>query len=183
MKDNNLIIGAVVVVVIVLGIVLFSADVNNPELATNTTDTTTEVTQTQTAVKTTVTTPPKVESFTNIFPHKGNFKCVYEEVTPSTRSTNIMYFSDGKMRVEFRTFSGASNIMFYDGQYMYNWVEGQSTGKISIPKSISDFPAIIPKDITQGKVLGSGLNSASWDCQAWAKDPSLVTKPSYVKFY
>src|SRR3989338_2323434 len=181
MKDN-LLIGAVVVIVIILGIVLFNSNNNSPQISPNNTATTEETTKTPAPVVKTASPAPKVEDFTNIFPQKGNFKCVYEEVTPSSRSTNTMYFSDGKMRVEFRTLAGASNIMFYDGKYMYNWGEGQNTGIISQPKSISDFPAIIPKDITQGKVLGSGLNSVSWDCNAWAKDPTLVTKHSYIVF-
>ncbi len=184
MKDN-LLWGAGAVVIIILAVVLFGSNSKAPVTIEENTNLTPEETvkSTTSGTKVVTSTPaPKVEEFTNIFPQKGNFKCVYEEVSPSKRSTHTMYFSDGKMRVESRTLSGSSNIMFYDGRYMYNWVEGQGTGTLSQPKAISDFPAIIPKDITSGKVLGSGLDSASWDCFAWAKDSSLVTKPSYVIF-
>ena len=138
-------------------------------------------TKTNTVPNSTKTTP-KSSELSSIFPQKGNYECNYEEVTSSQRSTNVIYFSDGKMRAEFRTLGGSSNLMVYDGVYMYNWIEGQSKGILSQPKSISDFPAIIPKDITDGRVLGSGLNSASWYCHAWSKDASLLAKPSYLSF-
>lgn len=184
-NTKNYLLGALAVLIVVV-LVLVGSN-NDSSVVTETGNNTTVATTTTTVPKTTTTpkttTPaPKVETFTNIFPQRGNYKCTYEEVTPSTRSTNVLYFSDGKMRVEFRTLGGSSNIMVYDGMYMYNWVEGQGTGVMSRPTSISDFPAIIPKDITEGVVLGSGLNSASWDCHAWAKDTALVNKPSYVKF-
>ena len=125
---------------------------------------------------------PTTPTFTNIFPSRGSYQCSYEEVTPSTRTSNTIYFSDGKMRGEFRTVGGGGNIMVYDGVNMYVWKEGQTVGTVSQPKSISDFPAIVPRDINTGKVLGAGLNSASWYCYAWARVPSLLEKPSYVKF-
>ena len=89
------------------------------------------------------------------------------------------------MRGEFRTStaSGAiSNIMVYDNSYLYTWIEGQTVGVRIQPKSLSDFPSIVPKDILESKVLGSGLSSVSWNCHAWSKVPALLTKPSYVKF-
>ncbi len=133
------------------------------------------------SVKNTVST----EVFTNILPHKGNYECEYEEVTQSSRSSHVVYLSDGKMRGEFRTSAvsgGSSNIMVYDGTFLYTWIEGQTIGTKTQPKSLSDFPSIIPKDMLESKILGSGLNSASWDCHAWSKVPSLLVKPSYVKF-
>lgn len=187
-KTKNYLLGGLaglVLVVLILVIVGGGSSV---------TDQTTENTQTSTTTNTTTSKPktgssvatkpatPVVESFTNIFPQKGNFKCTYEEVTPSTRSTNTLYFSNGKLRAEFRTLGGVSNILVYDGVYMYTWGEGQSIGVRSMPKSISDFPPIIPKDINEGVVLGSGLNNASWLCHPWSADQSLVNKPSYVKF-
>ncbi len=150
-----------------------------PAVATSTAITTVAKAPAKTVVKSST---PAAESFTNIFTSKGSYECNYEEITPSYRNTNTIYFSDGKMRAEFRKTGVAGNIMVYDGKNMYVWVEGQSVGIVSVPKSIADFPAIIPKDITAGTVLGSGLNSASWSCHAWSKVPSLLEKPTYVKF-
>lgn len=187
-KTKNYLLGGLAGLVLVVLMFIVAGGSNN-----NVADQVTENNQTSTTTTTTPKPstsgsvaskpkPPVVDSFTNIFPQRGNFKCTYEEVTPSTRSTNVIYFSNGKMRAEFRTFSGASNIMVYDGVYKYTWVEGQSVGVMTKPTSISDFPAIIPKDINEGVVLGAGLNNASWLCHAWSADQALVNKPTYVKF-
>ncbi len=71
--------------------------------------------------------------------------------------------------------------MVYDGVNLYTWSEGKTQGTVTQPKSLADFPAIIPRDLVAAKVLGSGLNSASWFCHAWSKDPSLLVKPAYLK--
>lgn len=149
----------------------------------DTTQTTLKQTTTNsTKQSSTATTPAKVEQFTSIFPSTGNYECNYEEVTPSYRASNTIYFSSGKMRGEFRVMGGSSSIMVYDGRYMYKWTEGKTTGTVSIPKSISDFPPIIPKDITQGVVLGAGINNASWNCHAWSVNKALLEKPTFVSF-
>jgi hypothetical protein len=170
-------------VVVGLGLMLTKSPEGGSDLTIKNDDTTTTTTQTtNTTTKKATTKPVVVEELTNIFPTRGSYECLYEEVTPSRRTTNVLYYSDGRLRGEFRVLNGSSNIMVYDGAYMYAWVEGQSTGSVSKPKSISDFPSIIPKDITSGKVLGSGLNNVSWDCHAWTKVPSMLVKPTYVKF-
>ncbi len=188
MKNYYLWIGGAVVVIAAL-LVFTGKDlqesglnVNGENNASTTTEVTEKTTTPTSSGKVVSKTTPKVEELTNIFPQKGNYKCVYEEVTSSTRSTNTIYFSDGKMRGEFRILGGVSNIMLYDGRNLYTWVEGQARGSVSVPKSIADFPPIVPKDITSGKVLGSGLNNVSWDCHSWIKDASLLAKPTYVTF-
>lgn len=184
MKNYYLwIAGAIVLVILAFSVFKMPS---GTDVATENNVSTTTTTGTQTTTKTpgkvVSKATPKVETFTNIFPQKGSYKCVYEEVTPSRRTSNTIYFSDGKMRGEFRVLAGASNVMLYDGYYLYTWVEGQATGAVSIPKSIADFPPIVPKDIAAGKVLGSGLNNVSWDCNPWIKDASILVKPSYLKF-
>lgn len=172
-----------VVVVVILGFSLLGNKdgLTNKDQVSTTTEKVSVNTQKKNSIVTKTT--PKPETFTNVFPQRGNYECFYEEVTPTKRTSNVIYFSDGKMRGEFRELGGPSNIMVYDGYTLYTWTEGQSTGIASVPKSIADFPAIVPKDIAIGKVLGSGLNNVSWDCHAWSKDASLLAKPTYVKFY
>ncbi len=184
MKNYYLwIAGAIVLLVLAFSLSKSPSDGDlSKENANGTLTATSSQTVTKTPAKVVSKETPKPETFTNVFPQKGNFKCIYEEVTPSRRTSNTIYFSDGKMRGEFRVLAGASNVMLYDGYYLYTWVEGQSTGSVSIPKSIADFPPIVPKDITEGKVLGSGLNNVSWDCHAWVKNPSLLAKPTYLTF-
>ncbi len=123
---------------------------------------------------------------TNLFPQKGSFQCVYEQADKSGRSTNTVYIADGKMRAEFRSKDsqgfGTLSMMVYDGTYLYRWVEGQSSGTMTRPTSLSQIPVVVPTDIHEGKVLGSGVNNVSWDCHAWSKVSSMLTRPSYVKF-
>lgn len=184
MKNSLWVYIGIAVAVVLMVVWVFSSAPKNLETPTGENATTSKATTTTTVPKKTtspVATAP-TEVFTNIFPQRGSYECNYEEVTQSGRTTNTIYFADGKMRGEFRTLGGSSNIMVYDGTYMYVWVEGQSVGTMSRPRSISDFPAIVPKDFTTGTVLGSGINSASWSCHPWAKVSSFLQKPTYVKF-
>lgn len=121
----------------------------------------------------------------NLFPQKGNYQCVYETVTPNSRSTNTVYLSNGKMRGEFRSSTpdgSVTNMVVYDGKYLYVWLEGMNVGKITEPKSLADFPSIVPINITEGKILGDGYNSVSYDCYPWSKIDSYLQKPTYVNF-
>ncbi len=120
-----------------------------------------------------------------IFDEPGSYQCDYEQVSGSSRSTNVVYISNGKLRGEFRTRSSTAttaSLMVYDGVNLYVWTEGQSTGKVSQPKTIKDLPSVIPEDITSGKILGSSANNVSWNCHAWSKDATKLVKPSYVTF-
>lgn len=183
---KNLIVGFIIVLLLVLGFWMAKSGQKNAVIIAENTINTSITTPTATPTPTSSTkTAVKPVSFTNVLPQKGNHECNYEEVTQSSRSSHTIYLSDGKMRGEFRTstaYGGTSNIMVYDGSYLYSWVEGQNFGVRSQPQSAADFPSIIPKDILSATVLGSGLNSASWSCHAWSKVPSMLAKPTYVKF-
>ena len=120
-----------------------------------------------------------------IFDETGNYQCDYDQVSAQSRSTNVIYISNGKLRGEFRTITPAlstNSIFLYDGSYLYSWTEGKSTGKVAQPKTIKDLPSLIPEDITSGRILGSGLNSVGWNCHAWSLDKSKLVKPAYVVF-
>lgn len=181
---KNFLIGLVVVVLIFFGIWLFKSK-NNSSSSVSNNSVTTETPTPSPTPSVTPTTPVKSATFTSILPQQGNYECNYESVTQSTRSTNVIYLSKGKMRGEFRSTNGqgiaTASIMVYDGRYLYSWTEGKSTGTVSEPKSISELPALIPRDIAQSKVLGSGLYSVSWACHQWIAVPSLLAKPSYLK--
>ena len=184
--NKNILWGSLAVVGVVLVVWLIVSKGNAPVESVNTEDTTKSVVAEKTPAKPAVSKPVSVaptETFTNILPKLGNYQCDYEEVNV-VRSTNTVYLADGKMRAEFRsrTASGSTNnIMVYDGVNLYTWTEGKDTGTVTRPKSLSDFPAIIPKEIIAAKVLGSGLYSASWMCHPWSKDASMLQKPSYLK--
>lgn len=129
---------------------------------------------------------PTTSLATNLFPQKGSYQCTYEQATQTSRSTNTVYIADGRIRAEFRSKDaqgfGTLSMMVYDGTYLYSWVEGQAVGTRTRPTSVSQIPIVVPTDIHEGKVLGSGINNVSWDCHAWTKVSSMLSKPSYVKF-
>ena len=183
-KRDEYILAGVVIVVVLLFVWLWGSGGNYEVPGSNNT-TSTKSTGSKTTTSSALKTTPKVESFTNLLPVVGNYECDYEETTPSTRSTNAVYLSGGKMRGEFRSRNAqgitTNSIFVYDGVSIYSWVEGKTTGTITHPKSLADFPQIIPKDILTGVSLGSGLNNASWQCHPWSVVPSLLVKPSYIQ--
>lgn len=190
---KNLLLGAGIVGIaafIVIGGGLIATDPGSDVVSE--TSTTTEVTKTNTVtktpVKTTTTTAPiegMKTSLGGIFAEKGNYQCNYESVSPQSRTSNVVYVSDGKMRGEFRTIEASSSkatLVVYDGSYLYVWTEGYSTGTVSQPKTIAELPGIIPEDVSSGRILGTSENNVSWNCFPWSKDASKLVKPSYVKF-
>lgn len=179
-------------VVLILVLLVFGSkkeEVNNTNTNnTNTTTTQTSVNNTTSSVKPKSATPaPGMKtSLGGIFDEQGNYQCDYEQITQESRSSNVIYVSNGKMRGEFRTSAGLNStatILVYDGSYLYVWTEGKSTGVRTQPKTIADLPALIPEDVSSGRILGSGINNVSWNCHAWSKDDSKLVKPSYVTFY
>lgn len=182
MKPSLWIWVLVIVVLVIAGVFLFrSKDAIDDDISSDSDNTTLDTSTTggngsPVAMKT---------SLGGIFDEKGNWQCDYEKVNPQSRSTNVVYISNGKLRGEFRTITATNStnsIVLYDGSYLYVWTEGKGTGTITQPKTIKDLPALIPEDITSGRVLGSGLNNASWNCHAWSLDAKKLVKPTNVTF-
>lgn len=183
MSSKTLIGGIVVLAVLALGIWYISSS----NVGTSPTDgtATTSDTTTGTTDGNTSGTTANPNTFRSIFTQEGNNQCTYEQVEASSRSTNVIYIADGKMRGEFRTMTGndtASSLMIYDGGFLYSWQEGQTTGKKTSLKSIADLPEAIPADISSGAIFGKSLDNVSWDCRSWAKDAKVFVIPTYVKF-
>ncbi len=168
--------GGVAIILIIIGILIFRS--KDEVASTNSTDNT-STSQTNTNV------PGMNTTLGGIFDEKGNYQCDYTSVSQQSRSSNVIYISGGKLRAEFRTITATGStgtLMFYDGTYLYTWTEGKSTGTISQPRTLKDFPALIPEDITSGKILGTSANNVSWICRDWLKDATKLVKPTYVKF-
>jgi hypothetical protein len=189
---KKILIGLSIVVLVILAVVYMGkkeVEVSNTGDNSQSTDVT-QIEQTpaktNTVTKTTKPTTTTTPLVTNLFPQKGSFECRYDQATQTGRSTNTVYIADGKMRGEFRSTDAqgfaSSNMMVYDGTYLYSWIEGKGTGVRTQPKSLKDIPAAIPTDVHEGKVLGSGIENVSWDCHAWSKVSTMLAKPSYVKF-
>ncbi len=124
-------------------------------------------------------------TFKSIFTQDGNSLCEYEQVTPLSQSSDVIYIADGKMRGEFRTKDANKTtvtLMIYTGGYLYTWSEGGTVAKRTQISTIADLPQAIPNDLTSGAVLGGSAFNVSWDCHAWNKDVNLLKVPSYLTY-
>ena len=186
---KNYLIGFLVIAVLVVGFILLRPKKSGEDSLVNSENNAETVTTNGVNGKTpsSNTVKPSTPLATNLFPKTGSYECRYEQVTGGIRSSNVVYIADGKMRGEFRTTDikgvGTSNIMIYNSPNLYIWVEGKSVGTVTQPKSLKDIPAVIPTDVHEGRVLGYGSDSVSWDCHAWIKNSSMLIKPAYVKYY
>lgn len=185
-------------VVVVLGLWWLFGSTITPTPTTPTTDNMATTTATTTPQTPTKTQPekPKPTPITSSVPatrkpllpflsNSQSTKCTYETVSGSSRTSSILYMSKGVLRGEFRTWSGdtaSSDMVHYDGAYVYTWKEGMSSGTKRIVSTLSDLPALIPRDLTSGSVLGTATNNASWDCHQWIVEKAKMTLPSYVSF-
>jgi hypothetical protein len=161
---NKKILGEVLILLIIvaLGWFIYSRS-SNSSLSNATTTPETQSSGTGSPAVTT-NTPPKTvvknpNTFPAIFNQAGSHQCTYEQVTPTTRSQNLIDIADGKMRGEFRSTTNGvttANLMVYNYGTLYVWVEGKTIGTETVLKSIADLPTAIPKDLTSGSVLGSG---------------------------
>ncbi len=159
------------------------------ETATSTVSTTTAPQQTTTSQpKKTVTTPtvPATRKPLLLFlSGTQSTKCSYETVTDAARTSSVLFMSKGVLRGEFRTWnatSASTDFVHYDGSYVYTWKEGTSSGTKRVVATLADLPALIPRDLTGGSVLGTATNNASWDCHQWIVESAKMTLPTYVSF-
>ncbi len=133
----------------------------------------------------TKTAPKSSSAISYVLKQPGSHECKYEQISPTSHSNGTIYIASGKIREEFRSTvvdKTVSIIMVYDGTNLYSWQEGMSVGKKSKFTSLAQLPLAIPNNLSTVSVVGSGLDSTSWDCHAWIKDSSLLKAPSYVKF-
>jgi hypothetical protein len=179
MNQNTVIGSIIVIILVVIGVWYFTfSSMSTGTHATTTTQATPGTSGTNKPVST--------NTFKSIFTQSGNNECTFEQVGTASRSSNVVYIADGKMRGEFRTTaaSGAvnANLMIYDGGYLYVWQEGKTIGTKTLLKSLEDLPQAIPQDLDSGAIFGSSVDSVSWDCHSWNKDPKMLVVPTYVKF-
>ena len=173
--NRNILIAVIVIVVLGAGLWVFFS----PKMST---DQTTQPTETTTPTNTTSSSNTSPNTFKSILSQSGSYECRYEQATSTGQSTNLIYISDGKLRGEFRTIGAVGNMMVFDGVSLYVWKEGAIVGTKTQLKSLSELPLVIPKDLTSGTVLGSGIDNVSWDCHQWSKKASSFVAPAEVKF-
>lgn len=151
-------------------------------LATTTSATSTGTTPSSATVSTGTTKPvERVSLIKTTTAHE----CLFEQSSPSSKTTGKVHVYNGKLRGEFRTSVGAdinTQLVVYDGRYLYMWDEGKTTGVKSEPSTLADFPKLLPKDLTSGAIFNKGSSAVGYDCHSWAPVLSMLTPPRYVTF-
>lgn len=176
----NRTVAVVVIIIVLLG--LGWKFFKSPKTDTNNvTPDTTQATSTGTKTNTS-TSSSNTQTTQSLITQKGSYECIFTQASTTGQSTNLIYIADGKLRGEFRDVDAVGNLMLYDGINLYVWQEGKTVGTKTRLTSLSQLPSIIPRDLTSGSSLGSGLNSAGWDCHQWIKKANLLVPPTQVRF-
>ncbi len=127
-------------------------------------------------------TPTQQTTFKSIITQKGSYQCTYNQATQAGQTISTIYIADGMLRGEFRDTDSVGNMMIYNKGTLYVWQEGKTTGTKTKVNTLAQLPAIIPRDLTSGSSLGSGINSVGWDCHQWTMKASLFTPSTAIKF-
>ena len=111
-----------------------------------------------------------VNSLAYLFSLKQPLVCTIKPSATVNRS-GTMYVSGGKMRANFVYAS-----MISDGNYLYAWTNGESTG-LKLLAAIS---------VSGSAIAAKGgfdpANELSFACNPWAEDASVFTPPTSVTF-
>jgi len=175
--------GLVIVIVLALGAWFLLSPGNTPQAPIQNSTTTPAQAPTQNVPKA----PSPItggNTYKSLLTQQGNYECDYDQVTASGQNHNVIYISDGKLRAEFHSNTGANAGSFavYDGHYLYTWTEGKSTGIRTVVTSLGQLPAAIPRDLTSGQIYGNSTYGVGWKCHSWLVNKSLLVPPLYVKF-
>ncbi len=182
---NRMLIALGVIVVIALGVWLYTSNSASVAPSSNTATTPSPSTDGKTTSPTTPSGAGSGNTYKSLLRQNGSYKCDYAQVQSSGQGNSVIYIYGGKLRGEFRTTSGdvkAASLVVYDGHYLYTWTEGKSTGTRTVLTSLSQLPSVIPQDLTSGSIYGTSYNSVGWNCNYWLTDPKILIPPSYVKF-
>lgn len=183
----NRTIAIVVIIIILLGLgwwVFYTPETDTvvptgTATTTTTGGTSTSGTGTNTTTGGTATSP---NTFKSIIAQKGSHKCTYSQASQAGQTISTIYIADGKLRGEFRDIDAVGNMMIYNGGTLYVWQEGKTTGTKTQVTTLAQLPAVIPRDLTSGSSLGSGINAVGWDCYQSSNPASLFVPSTAIKF-
>lgn len=182
----NRTLAIVIIIIILLGLgwwVFYTPETDTAiptgTATTTTTGANTSSTGTNTTTGGTATSP---NTFKSIIAQKGSYKCTYNQATQAGQTISTIYIADGKLRGEFRDIDAVGNMMIYNGGTLYVWQEGKTIGTKSQISTLAQLPSVIPKDLTSGSSLGSGINAVGWDCYQSTNAASLFVPSSAIKF-
>ncbi|MCX6703213.1 MAG: hypothetical protein NTV02_00780 [Candidatus Zambryskibacteria bacterium] len=185
--NRNVLIGLVVVLLIAIGVWMWISSDKDDTLytaPTNTTATSTNINTSTTTTPKPVTTGtnPSANTFQSIITQKGSYQCTFSQATQGGQTISNIYIADGKLRGEFRDTDSVGNMMIYNNGTLYIWQEGKTVGTKSQVSTLAQLPSVIPKDLTSGSSLGSGINAVGWDCRQSSNAASLFVPSSVIKF-
>jgi len=182
----NRTIAIVVIIIILLGLgwwAFYTPDTDTMIPSTTSTSTTVGGTDSSgTGTNTAGGAATSPNTFKSIITQKGSYQCTYNQATQAGQTTSTIYIADGMLRGEFRDIDAVGNMMIYNKGTLYVWQEGKTTGTKTQISALAQLPAVIPRDLTSGSSLGSGINSVGWDCHQWTMKASLFTPSTAIKF-
>lgn len=194
---NRTLLAGIVVVIALLAIIWYFMSMQTAiapdtvQVATTTVDTVVPATTGRAASTDTTGASPvpkpaaaKPKTYTSLITQKGNYECLFDQSGTSGKTQNAIHISDGKLHAEFRTFSAAgtkAHSMVYDGRFLYVWDEGSTRGTRTELYKLSDFPSLIPTDLTSGKIFNQGQNAVGYDCHTWLV-VALMLVPKNITF-
>ena len=121
-----------------------------------------------------------------IFSESGSYECKFEKTVSNIKTSNTAYFSNAKMSFESKVTTGKNSTTtrgVYDGNIVHIWVEGNKNGIKIQPKTIKDFPSVIPEEVLNGSIINGVTGASGWKCGSWNVDSLKLSLPSNVIFY
>lgn len=182
----NRTIAIVVIIIILLGLdwwVFYTPETDTVVPTGTATTTTTGGTSTSgTGTNTPASGVATPNTFKSIIAQKGSHKCTYSQASQAGQTISTIYIADGMLRGEFRDIDAVGNMMIYNKGTLYIWQEGKTTGTKTQVTTLAQLPAVIPRDLTSGSSLGSGINAVGWDCYQSTNPASLFVPSTAIKF-
>lgn len=134
---------------------------------------------------------PQKKSLFDFFSLAGSQKCTFSDST--SKSAGTVYVSSGKMRGDFQETNNSTGQtqqthMINDGNYVYIWTDGQSSGyKMSEAaiKQEESQPTASPANRTTGTQSSQPVDmnqKANYSCGSWSPDASYFVPPTNVNF-
>ncbi|RJR15044.1 hypothetical protein C4579_03180 [Candidatus Microgenomates bacterium] len=120
-------------------------------------------------------------SFRSLMNLVGNQRCTFSD---DMGNSGVVYGSSGSVRGDFQGTTANNSIqthMISDGNMMYLWFDGESSG---FKGSLADIESMNAQ--TQGSTKSQKSvdldKQVDYDCQGWTVDNSLFVPPSNVTF-
>ncbi|MCL4366934.1 hypothetical protein M1563_02085 [Patescibacteria group bacterium] len=106
--------------------------------------------------------------------------CTYSNNSDNSSMSGTAYVAGGKMRGDFSTSTGTSNMsghVIVDGNNSYIWTDGSTTGfKMTINQTV---PTTTPSPSNQTANLNQQV---TYSCSAWTEDSSKFNLPTDINF-